>query len=453
MRHFMHKQSTNEQTVGIDNNDADLDDADLDDAMGSNIRFTSRIKPKNDKNYANPNAKIYSDIKLQPEQEKEFDINNFIEDQLNMDNEDIDRNVDHQIHKDAERGLEKFYDDPGLTIVPEEASVRDTVILDNNLSKRFSQFPGFANNSGFPNNSDFPVESNTFNSKYSQPPREKSNSLALSQDNRFMMSSEIIGGTKNNLSPLYNKSTRSKRNTTVNMKLIKEQKSTTIEELKDDGNMILNGGITRVSSEGAPTFKYGFMNKSDTSGFKLNTQNSLANFSPMKTIVQKNDGSSIRTLNPCTSAFKGINANSFELYELPEFPEEPDYIIDVLNTVKCTKVIRKKEALVDEIYFKIAEDGPFYAGSLRYGKLYGQGALALKMIDLSDLESPEVKKNLLYKGEFNNNVVEGKGTLYFKDGGIFEGTFQNGKAHGIGKLIRKNKEVISEIWISGKMNM
>lgn len=47
-----------------------------------------------------------------------------------------------QIHKDAEYRLRQYYDESPLDIVSEEASTRQTVILNNNLSKRYSQFHG-----------------------------------------------------------------------------------------------------------------------------------------------------------------------------------------------------------------------------------------------------------------------------------------------------------------------
>ena len=97
--------------------------------------------------------------------------------------------------------------------------------------------------------------------------------------------------------------------------------------------------------------------------------------------------------------------------------------------------------------------GLYYQGSLKFGKLNGNGFLLLNMVDISNMESEETKKNLLYKGEFVRNKIEGKGILYYQDGVRFEGGFQDGMAHGSGQLFKGTRLIVGGIWIRGKLDL
>ena len=55
----------------------------------------------------------------------------------------------------------------------------------------------------------------------------------------------------------------------------------------------------------------------------------------------------------------------------------------------------------------------------------------------------------MYIGEWKNNEMHGTGKYFYKDGSIFEGTWENGHKNGFGKLTTKyalRSEWINNIW-------
>ena len=140
----------------------------------------------------------------------------------------------------------------------------------------------------------------------------------------------------------------------------------------------------------------------------------------------------------------------FDRENLPLMPTKPQFKIDLLSKVKCSKAIDRKKHFIENKFFKLP-CGLFYEGSLHFGKLQGKGLLLLQSIDVATAESKEVGRNLLYEGFFYNNQVEGRGELNFKGGGKFIGTFKCGVAHGNGVLYdSKGSQVVKGIWINGE---
>ena len=102
--------------------------------------------------------------------------------------------------------------------------------------------------------------------------------------------------------------------------------------------------------------------------------------------------------------------------------------------------------------FKLNNSNIFYEGNLRFGRLEGNGKLMLNMIDEETAKQTEIINNTLYKGEFKNNKVNGKGILYYSDGYRFEGNFSDGVSNGYGKLFKNNNVIKEGVWINGLVN-
>jgi len=141
---------------------------------------------------------------------------------------------------------------------------------------------------------------------------------------------------------------------------------------------------------------------------------------------------------------------TFNTKELPSCPKAPEFKIDILTNVKSTKEIRRKEYLVTNALFTLS-CGLFYEGNLEFGKMHGHGILMLNPVNTSNRHSQDVKQNLLYDGLFQENQVNGRGILYFRNGEKYIGNFAKGKAHGNGILFDMDDKIISKgIWLEGK---
>ena len=140
----------------------------------------------------------------------------------------------------------------------------------------------------------------------------------------------------------------------------------------------------------------------------------------------------------------------FEFKELPPGPKAPNFVVDLFKDFKKVKLIQKDKAYVDFTLFRL-KNGLFYQGSLKFGRLEGQGSLFLKMID-PDISGDNPAKYELYRGKFSSDQVEGKGTVRFSDDVRYEGNFVAGRAHGSGHLFKGSKVLLSGIWINGLYN-
>lgn len=140
----------------------------------------------------------------------------------------------------------------------------------------------------------------------------------------------------------------------------------------------------------------------------------------------------------------------FDLKKLPQAPEAPDYVINFLHNFKKVKMIQKDQAFVDYTIFKL-QNGLYYQGSLRFGRLQGEGGLYLKMVN-PDMSGENPHNFELYKGSFMQDQVEGKGMLRFENDIRYEGNFVGGRAHGSGTLFKGSEILISGIWINGLYN-
>jgi hypothetical protein len=369
-----------------------------------------------------------------------------------------------QMHKDAEQ-LRHYYDDNALTVVSEEASTRHTVILGNNLSKKYSQIGGFPFESDITasphpssgnNTSHFKKGNGGFN--YSQ--NSGGHSAISGGSGNQMTSSEMMfkmNRTKSAyLSP--NPKNNNFGNTKAPRGSVQAKSMTEMDDIQEQsknelsqesGNMIPKSPIMRVSSEGTQIPKRTFLPPNN----ELPDDNKnifFGNLDPLRLEIEEHETNSIEDSIPMTS--DSLYKKKKVWMDLPIIPEGPNYEITFLSGVTNKKDIHKKKAMVENMIFKLSDKGLFYDGGLSFGKLTGEGMLLLSMVDTSDLNSPEVKRNLLYKGGFSKNMVEGRGKIYFQNNGSFEGSFTKGIAHGAGKLVTSDGQVISGIWIEGKFN-
>jgi hypothetical protein len=467
----MSKQST--QETGVQSNG------------GSTIRFGGSFK-KNSGGKGNFDEHIYSDIKkkgninkvnnemgsnirIHNEDSEEEDPMSFLDDILNGNPTQSHGTMSHtrknpQMHKDAQQ-LRHYYDDNPLTVVSEEASTRQTVILGNNLSKRNS------NNNTFPFESDitsspspisghglthFQKNKNGFNfsqksgenSLFKGSGNQGSNSEIVFRMNRTKSAYLNPNMNKKEGQPFGRRSTQAKSMT--EMDDIEEQSKHEISQ--DSGNLIPHSPIMRVASEGTQQIqRRTFLPDDNDMNSNIQNKRFFGKLQPFKPHIEEYETNSLE---------ESLNMNSDSIYKnlktwtsLPMTPDGPNYEITFLNGISNKKSIHKKQGLVENMIFKLSDKGLYYDGSLSFGKLKGNGMLLLNMVDTSDLSSPEVKKNLLYKGEFNENMVQGKGVIYFKNNARFEGSFTKGVAHGTGKLFTSKGQIISGIWLEGKLRI
>ena len=57
----------------------------------------------------------------------------------------------------------------------------------------------------------------------------------------------------------------------------------------------------------------------------------------------------------------------------------------------------------------------------------------------------------IYKGEWVNNKMEGKGVMEWPDGRIYEGYFKDDMKEGPGKLIMPDGKVLKGLWNNDKL--
>ena len=464
----MNKQSTQETELNSNHG-------------GSTIRFGGSFakKPDDKKNFE---KHIYSDIKhnnkpsdmggsnikVQNPESDDDDPMSFLDDIINLNPNNNHATMSHnrripQMHKDAEQ-LRHLYNDNTLTVVSEEASTRQTVILENNLSKKFSEKGMFPFESDI-TSSPSPISGHNLNHfknnqkfNYSQQSGGYKKFNISGSPGNPEPNSEIVFRMNRTKSAFLNPNQYKLNNPLPNLKRNKPQTKSMsemddiLEQSKhetshDSGNLIPQSPIMRVASEGTPIIQRRFLPDDEDKPKKK----FFGNLQPLKPQIVEFDSNGLEESLPMNSA--SIYKNQKQWTQLPSIPERPNYEISFLNGISNKKEIHKKQGRVDNIIFKLSDKGLYYEGGLSFGKLTGNGLLLLSMVDTSDLTAPEVKENLLYQGQFNQNMVEGRGVIFFKNNGKFEGSFVNGVAHGAGKLVTPDGEVIAGIWLQGKFNI
>jgi hypothetical protein len=114
-----------------------------------------------------------------------------------------------------------------------------------------------------------------------------------------------------------------------------------------------------------------------------------------------------------------------------------NYFIGVKSLDSSTKIITEKFNDSISGYGKLYTNLYSYNGSIKDGKLNGDGILFY--INDSKYKS--------YEGTFINNEFNGLGKLKYLDGNIFIGNFLDNKKHGSGLLYNSNGNIlIDEIW-------
>jgi hypothetical protein len=80
-----------------------------------------------------------------------------------------------------------------------------------------------------------------------------------------------------------------------------------------------------------------------------------------------------------------------------------------------------------------------YEGTVRNGKMHGEGALTF----------PDGR---VYAGEFARGKIEGEGTYTYPDGRSYVGEFRNGMRNGYGILEFPSGEIYEGHWLNDKKN-
>jgi hypothetical protein len=342
-----------------------------------------------------------------------------------------------RIHRDVEAQLGYMYEDRNLTIVSEEPSVLVT-------SKHFT-YKNFQDTKETLRDSDFSLKgSPNFENLEKRRLERLNNKFKTKKEERRM--SERIEITPQFIKLKAFARNRSSSNhaitidTESNKNLQGRRRSFFATPHKHLNSTKVSNSVTNDNTSGHFQFK---LKKGLSEDQLIKTLRiSEANLkTPMDTLHTLNSSDSIES----KSILQNLSFNN-----LPNCPAKPKYRLDVLRHVTLSKNIQKKEYFVENIFFKLS-CGLFYEGSLKFGRLHGEGTLFLED-SLGHLENSQTKKQFkLYQGQFSENRVHGKGLLRFADGSRFEGRFKNGLAHGPGKLYIQGPEVciIEGTWLEG----
>jgi len=93
----------------------------------------------------------------------------------------------------------------------------------------------------------------------------------------------------------------------------------------------------------------------------------------------------------------------------------------------------------DTIITKQYEEGGVYEGTFKDGKQHGTGTYRLP-------------NGYEYTGEWVEGEISGQGMAKFPNGSIYEGSFANGKPHGRGKITFADGSTYEGDWVEGKIN-
>lgn len=83
-------------------------------------------------------------------------------------------------------------------------------------------------------------------------------------------------------------------------------------------------------------------------------------------------------------------------------------------------------------------NGDIYTGEWKEGQRHGEG---------SHVYALTMKK---YEGQWSGDVWCGRGTLTRADGSTLEGSFQEGRLHGVSKLTTPEGITVEAAWVDGK---
>lgn len=338
-----------------------------------------------------------------------------------------------QIHEDVQSVLEYIYYQNGMTVISEETSKQYTEITygQNRLSENHQSMSIQHNN--------MTVQSNFESSKFS-------NGIVPSKMDDKIQSGVYFDRLKRNEDSEKSrlaKSTQSAQDSRTHWEtdsIFLEKYS--ISEMKKK-NIELKKKKTDQSEPKEPTANV-FLKK------KQKANKSKVHFKKVK----KPDLSSLEKKTISMTSF--IKKSDIELAKktslksktdhLPAFPEEPQYEITCLQKIKSNSDFYKKKSHTSDAKLKLKGEIMFH-GSLVFGKLDGLGCLLKQK---THFPNSKAENYLLYEGQFKDNEVQGKGVLYFQNGGTFEGGFKGGKAHGFGKLKKNDGNVVIEgVWING----
>lgn len=409
----------------------------------SNIKLTSEIRRKNSEDFSNSSL---IRIKKKESEKKGLEVDLFEELGLDFaggDNEpkkfegsETKLDSKSKIHRDMEYKLGHMYEDQGLTVVSEEQSKLFTEynFKGGNSGGAGTDFSGSNfKNSGdkrgyFGDSIDDPMIMNKFknNSDLRKRPKSKTQGdrktfmTQPSQENHGFL--PATGSENDRIKSVYGKSDSLQKKKKLNINMNKK-------------NQFDSEYLAPIKSINLDAKSY-FSNEKNS--FEMQEKDSHKHINSSRKSNFKTFGELSEKPN------KRINLES-----LPTPPEPPYYPIQILKYIRLDKEIRKKEYFVEDAFFKLPI-GLFYEGNLKFGKMDGKGLLMLKSIDASNRASEEVRKNLLFEGQFEKNEVQGRGILRFKEGVYFEGNFRSGMAHGNGVLFDRNRVAIKEgIWING----
>jgi len=95
-------------------------------------------------------------------------------------------------------------------------------------------------------------------------------------------------------------------------------------------------------------------------------------------------------------------------------------------------------ALAQEVTTKQYEDGGVYEGTFLNGRQHGQGSYRLP-------------NGYEYRGEWFEGEIRGDGTATFPNGSVYEGQFARGKPEGVGRITFADGGSYEGEWEDGKI--
>ena len=376
----------------------------------------------------------------------------------------IDREIDweslslkntRKVHSDVGSKLDYVYDDRGLTVITEEPSKQNTE-FNFEGNRQTDRYTTNTSNRNWRTSSNKARPVN-FSKNFRSEEVEEKLFLGKSIEDAVRMGEQgKLASKKGRFAKSMSMNFKKRKKLDMDSEIIKKKNFTSdFKKKKDDSEIKIKEAF--LSSKET---------KEDTALTPEKTQDSLGTCSNpdlgiqfcrvnMPQFIFSDDESITLSVFSQNSIVKDAKNSAYTFTSktaLPRLPRPKRFTIILALDLKLKTNLDKKKSFVKSSTLEL-ENGLFYRGDLKFGKISGSGSLFFrKKGEGEGLAKEEIveteKEMILYEGGFLENKMEGRGKLFFDGHGSFEGTFKENRAHGFGKL--EGADLLVEgIWING----